>query len=103
MMALQVIGSQFLGRFFFPESCLGGKGGGQEPIHGTDTDTPLKFNSSFLKNDGWKKLSFWDGLIFRGYVKLWRCTCPTEREGKLGKSSTRKRVLERDYVSSHGV
>ena len=35
------------------------------------TVTLPKFNSSPLKNGGWKtRLSYWEGNFFRGYVKL---------------------------------
>ena len=41
--------------------------------HGGNVCTPPKFNSSPLKNDGWK-MSFLLGLsIFRGYVKFPGC------------------------------
>ena len=40
--------------------------GGKGLILG-ETDTLPKFNSSPLKNDGWKMiLSFWDGVFFQG-------------------------------------
>ena len=37
---------------------------------GLNCDTPLKFNSSPLKNAGWKISFLLRWLIFRGYVKL---------------------------------
>ena len=51
---------------------------GKEVFHHCYNDgnvyTPLKFNSSPLKNDGWKMSLHLGFPIFRGYVKFPGCT-----------------------------
>ena len=67
----------------FPSDCMLGLWGGEperyaaaDVLHGAleiawaPTFTPSKFNSSPLKNDGWKITFLLGWLIFRGYVKL---------------------------------